>query len=111
MFQAQQVVESIILSLSVFGAPDGIASASFNISFFFNNSNNQKITKHNKEKEAKGKLDGIQTLVSQALIDMEISHEEYNATIREKQKCERNVSERQENMRLNNVNSKKITSL
>ena len=50
-------------------------------------------------------------------MDMEISHEEFNAIIREKQKYERmkknvkNVSEKQENMRLNSVNSKKITSL
>ena len=53
---------------------------------------------------------------------MEISHEEFNATIREKQKYDRmkenvrNVSEfssieKQENMRLNSVNSKKITKL
>ena len=71
---------------------------------------------------AKSKLDRIETLVSQALIDMEISHEEFNAIIREKQKYERtkehvsNVSERssakkQKNMRLNSVNSRKITSL
>ena len=33
---------------------------------------------------AKSKLDSIETLVSQALIDMEISHEEVNAIIREK---------------------------
>ena len=70
----------------------------------------------------KSKLDSIETLVSQAMIDMEISHEEFNAIIREKQKYERlkknvkNVSERcstekQENMRLNSVNSRKITSL
>ena len=32
----------------------------------------------------KSKLDSIETLVSQALIDMEISHEEVNAIIREK---------------------------
>ena len=48
---------------------------------------------------AKSKLDSIETLVSQALIDMEISHEEFNTIIREKQKYERmtenvrNVSE------------------
>ena len=67
---------------------------------------------------AKSKLDSIETLVSQALIDMEISHEEFNVIIREKQKYERmkenvrNVSEcssaeKEENMRLNSVNSKK----
>ena len=33
---------------------------------------------------AKSKLNSIETLVSQALIDMEISHEEFNAIIREK---------------------------
>ena len=33
---------------------------------------------------AESKLDSIETLVSQALIDMEISHEEFNAIIREK---------------------------
>ena len=66
---------------------------------------------------AKYKLDSIETSVSQALIDMEISHEEFNAIIREKQKYERmkenvrNASEKQENMRLNNVNSRKTTSL
>ena len=71
---------------------------------------------------AKSKLDSIVTLVSQALIDMEICHEKFNAIISEKQKYERmkenvrDVSERssakkQENMRLNSVNSRKITSL
>ena len=53
---------------------------------------------------------------------MEISYEEFNAIIREKQKyegvienvsnvSERSSAEKQENMRLNSVNSKKITSL
>ena len=62
---------------------------------------------------AKSKLDSIETLVLQALIDLERSHEEFNAIIREKQKNERmkenvmNVSEKEENMRLNSVNSKK----
>ena len=66
---------------------------------------------------AKSKLDSIETLVSQALTGMKISHVEFNAIIREKQKYERmkenvrNVNEKQENMRLNSVNSRKITSL
>ena len=48
---------------------------------------------------AKSKLDSIETLASQALIDMEISHEEFNVIIWEKQNYERmkenvrNVSE------------------
>ena len=65
----------------------------------------------------KSKLGNIETLISQALIDMEISYKESNAIIREKQKFERikenlrNASEKQENTRLNNVNSRKIASL
>ena len=49
---------------------------------------------------AKSKLNSTETLVSQALIDMEISHEEFDVIIREKQKYEkikenvRNVSEK-----------------
>ena len=38
---------------------------------------------------AKSKLDSIETLVPQTLIDMEISHQEFHAIIREKQKYER----------------------
>ena len=66
---------------------------------------------------AKSKFDSIEGLVSQALIDMDISHEEFNAIIREKQKYEsmkeniRNASEKQENMRLNIVNLRKKNEL
>ena len=55
-------------------------------------------------------IDKIDWQASQALFDMEISHEEFNTIIREKQKYQRmkenvrNVSEKQENMRLNSVN-------
>ena len=37
----------------------------------------------------KSKLDSIETLVSQVLTDIEISPEEFNEIIREKQKFER----------------------
>ena len=66
---------------------------------------------------AKSKLDSIETLVSQALIAMEISHGELNVIIRDRQKYERikenvtNVFEKQKNMRLNSLNSRTITSL
>ena len=68
---------------------------------------------------AKSKLNSIETLVSQALIDMQISNEEFNVILKEKiffENIEKNVkyvSEKQENMRLNSVNSKtkKITRL
>ena len=61
---------------------------------------------------AKSKLNSIETLVSQALIDMEISQEEFITILKEKDKYKkmkenvRNVSEKQEDMRLNTVNSK-----
>ena len=67
---------------------------------------------------AKSKLNNIETLVSKALIVMEVSHEEFIIIFKEKDKYEkmkenvRNVSEKleekQENMRLNSVNSIKI---
>ena len=66
---------------------------------------------------AKSKLNSIKTLVSQALIDMEISREEFATILGEKNKYEKmkenlkNMNEQKENMRLNSVNSKKITSL
>ena len=55
---------------------------------------------------AKGKLNSIETLIPQALIDMEISHEEFIAIIKEKDKYEKmkeNLTseiEKQEIMRL-----------
>ena len=61
---------------------------------------------------AKSKLNSIETLVSQALIDMEISQEEFITILKEKDKYKkmkenvRNVSEKQEDMRLHSVNSK-----
>ena len=63
---------------------------------------------------AKSKLNSIVTLVSQALIDLKISHEEFISILKENDKNEkmkenaRNVSkkleEKEENMRLNSVN-------
>ena len=112
---------SIISFTSIIGAPVGIASASFTLIFSLTTGIIKKllsITRNKKKKHdkilmlAKSKLDSIETLVSQALIDMEISHEEFNAIVREKQKYERmeenlkNVSKKQENKRLNSINSK-----
>ena len=64
----------------------------------------------------KSKLNVIETLVSQALIDMEVSHEEFTAILKGKDKYEKmkenvsNVSEKlgdkTENTRLNSVNSR-----
>ena len=117
----------IISSASVVGVPVGIASASFTLIFSLTTEIIKKllsITRNKKKKHdkilmlAKSKLDSIETLASQALIDMEISHEEFNAIIWEKEKYERmkeNVRSisgcSSANMRLNSDNSKKITSL
>ena len=70
---------------------------------------------------AKSKLNSNETLVSQALIDMEISHEKFITILKEIDKYEkmkenvRNVSEKleekQENMKVDSVNSIKKTSL
>ena len=64
----------------------------------------------------KSKLNSIETLVSQALIDLEIIHEEFITILKEKDKYEKmkenvkNVSakleEKQENIRLNSRHSR-----
>ena len=81
----------IISSASVVGAPVGIASASFTLTFSLISGITKRllsITRKKKKKHdkilmlAKNKLDSIETLVSQALIDMEITHEEFTAIIR-----------------------------
>ena len=38
---------------------------------------------------SKSKLDSIEILVSQALIDMEISYEEFNAIIKDERECDK----------------------
>ena len=61
---------------------------------------------------AKIKLNSIETLTSQALVDVEISHEEFVTILKEKDKYEkikenlRSENEKQEIMRLNNIKSK-----
>ena len=61
---------------------------------------------------AKSKLNSIETLISQALIDMEISHEEFIAIFKEKDKYEkmeenvRSESEKQEIVILSCIKSK-----
>ena len=65
---------------------------------------------------AKRKLNSIKTLVSQALIDMEISHEEFTKILKKKDKYEKmkesvrnvieKIEEKSKNMRLNSVNAR-----
>ena len=58
---------------------------------------------------AKSKLNSIETLISQALIDMEISHEEFVTILKGKDKYEKmkdNLRSENENQRLRSVKSK-----
>ena len=56
---------------------------------------------------AKSKLNSIETLVSQALIDMEISHEEFDAISKEKH----NYEKMKENVRNLNEKLKEINKI
>ena len=95
----------INLPVSIVGAPVGIASASFTLILSLATGIIKKlltITRNKKKKHdkilmlAKSKLDSIETLASQASIDMEISHEEFNGIINERMKENvRNVSDKQ----------------
>ena len=76
----------ILLSVSLAGAPIGITGASFDLVLSLTTGIIKKlpsITRNKKKKHdkililAKSKLNCIETLVSQTLIDMEISHEEF----------------------------------
>ena len=61
---------------------------------------------------AKSKLNSIETLISQALIDLDISHEEFIRILNEKDKYEkmkensRSENEEYKTMRLSSVKSK-----
>ena len=60
---------------------------------------------------AKSKLNSIETLISQALIDMEISHEEFITILKEKDKYEKMKDNlRSENEKyMSNDTSSKVT--
>ena len=61
---------------------------------------------------ARSKLNSIETLISQALIDMEMSHEELVIILNDKDKCEkmkdnlRSKNEKYKTMRLSSIKSK-----
>ena len=112
---------SIISFTSIVGAPVGIASAS--LTLFFSpttgivkkllNTTRKKKKKHDKILMlTKIKLNSIETLVSQALIDIKISLEEFITILKEKDKYEkmkdnlRSENENYEIMRLSSTKSK-----
>ena len=88
----------IILFTSIVGTPVGIASASFTLIFSLTTGIFKKllnITRKKKKKHdkilmlAKSKLNSIETLISQALIEMEISHEEFIRILNKKDKYDK----------------------
>ena len=88
---------SIISFTSFIGAPVGIASAGFTLIFSLTTGTVKKIIEYNKKKRKKhdemfmlpkGELNSIETLLSQALIDVDISHEEFITTLKEKDRYE-----------------------
>ena len=75
----------------------GIASASFTLIFSLTTGITKKLLKVTRKKKkkhnkivmlAKSKLNNIETLMSQTLIDLEVSHEEFKTIVNEKEKYE-----------------------
>ena len=82
---------SIISFTSVIGIPAGIASASFTLIFSLITGIIKKNIERTKKKNimlGKSKLNSIETLMSQALIDWDISHEAFKKIVNEKEKHE-----------------------
>ena len=77
---------SIISFTSIIGVPVGIASVSFTLIFSLNITRKKK-KKHDKILMlAKSKLNSVETLLSQTLIDMKISHKEFITILNKKDK-------------------------
>ena len=89
---------SIISFTGIIRVPVGITSATFTLEFFFLTTGIMKkllkITRNKKRKHnetvmlAKSKLNSIETLISQALTDLEIRHKEFKTIVNEKEKYE-----------------------
>ena len=112
---------SIISCTSIVGVPVGIASASLTSVFSLTTGIVKKllnITRNKKKKHdkilmlAKSKLNSIETLISRALIDLDISHEEFIRILKEKDKCKkmkeklRRKNEEYKTARLSSIKSK-----
>ena len=86
---------SIISFRNVIGIPAGIATAGFASIFSLIAGITKELLKKRRKKKAthskcimlaKSKLNSIETLMSQALIDLDISHEEFKRIVDEKEK-------------------------
>ena len=101
---------SIASHATVIGIPVGIAGASLTLIFTVNTGINKSLlqltkkkkTKHNKIRAlAKSKLNTIETLLSSALNDSKISHDEFSSIITEKDMYENikeNIKDTKENI-------------
>ena len=110
---------SIIYLNSIVRVPVGIASASFTIVFYLTIGITKKLLEitRNKNKKhneivmlTKSKLNSIENLISPALIDFEISHEELKTIVNEKEKYEKmkeNIRMIKSNDELNEEKDKK----
>ena len=115
---------SIISFASIIGVPAGIASASFTLTFSTATGIIKKllnITRKKKKRHdkilmlAKSKLNSIESLISQALNDLDISHEEFIIILNEKDKYERmkynlineNENKKQEIIKVSSIKQKK----
>ena len=111
---------SIISFTTAIGAPVGIVSASFTLIFSVTTGIIKKlldITRKKKKKHdkilmlAKSKFNNIETLISQALGDLDISHEVFIMILKEKDKYEKmkynliteNRDEKQETIKVNSI--------
>ena len=111
---------SIISFTTTIGAPVGIASASSNLIFSLSTGIIKKLldtTRRKKKKHdqilmlAESKFNSIETLISQALNDLDISHDEFIMILKEKDRYERmkynliseNRDEKQETIKLSSV--------
>ena len=112
---------SICSFTSIVGAPVGFASASLTLIFSLTTGITDKLLNVIRKKKKKhdkilvlanSELNSIETLILQALIDMNISHEEFITILKEKDKYEkmkdnlRSENEKQEIMRLSSIKSR-----
>ena len=115
---------SIISFASIIGVPAGIASTSFTLIFSIAIGIIKKILNTTRKKKkghdeiimlAKSKLNSIESLISQALNDLDISHEEFIIILNEKDKYERmkynlineNENKKQEIIKVSSIKQKK----
>ena len=112
---------SIVSFTSIAGAPVGIISARLTLIFSLTTGIVKKLLNVTRDKKknydkmlmlAKSKLNSIETLISEALIDMDINHEEFVTILNEKNKYEkmkdnlRSENEKYKIMRLSSVKLK-----